>query len=59
MEESNNETLIRSFSEITSVTREEALFFLESHNWDLDSAVSTFFDSSATTTRRCYAPRPL
>ncbi|CAM8948610.1 unnamed protein product [Rhodiola kirilowii] len=50
MEESNNETLIRSFSEITSVTREEALFFLESHNWDLDSAVSTFFDSSATTT---------
>uniref|UniRef100_A0A7N0TAY6 SEP domain-containing protein n=1 Tax=Kalanchoe fedtschenkoi TaxID=63787 RepID=A0A7N0TAY6_KALFE len=48
-EESNNEALIRSFSEITSAAREEALFFLESHNWDLDSAVSTYFDSSATT----------
>ncbi|CAM8955829.1 unnamed protein product [Rhodiola kirilowii] len=46
-EESNNEALIRSFSEITSATSEEAQFFLESHNWDLDSAVSTFFDNSA------------
>ncbi|KAL3754440.1 hypothetical protein ACJRO7_001642 [Eucalyptus globulus] len=38
---------IDSFREITSATREEAVFFLESHNWDLDAAVSTFLDSNA------------
>lgn len=41
----NNEDLITSFCEITSSTREEALFFLESHNFHLDSAVSTFLDN--------------
>ncbi|XP_075670887.1 plant UBX domain-containing protein 4-like [Castanea sativa] len=41
----NNEDLITSFCDITSSTREEALFFLESHNFHLDSAVSTFLDN--------------
>ncbi|CAF2231144.1 hypothetical protein HID58_029289 [Brassica napus] len=42
-----NENLITSFVEITSSTREEASFFLESHRWDLDAAVSAFLDSDA------------
>lgn len=40
-----NENLINSFLEITSSSREEATFFLESHRWDLDAAVSTFLDN--------------
>lgn len=40
--------LITAFSEITSATKEEASFFLESHNYDLDSAVSTFFETTTT-----------
>lgn len=44
-QEANSE-LIASFIEITSSTRDEALFFLESHQWDLDSAVSTFLDNA-------------
>jgi UBX domain-containing protein 1 len=43
----DNSTLINSFIEITSSTTQEANFFLESHNWDLDLAVSTFLDESA------------
>ena len=39
--------MIAAFSEITSATKEEASFFLESHNFDLDSAVSTFFETAA------------
>ncbi|KAL7000036.1 Plant UBX domain-containing protein 4 [Sarracenia purpurea var. burkii] len=39
--------LISTFCEITSSTREEAIFFLESHNFDLDSAVSTFLEASS------------
>lgn len=39
--------LINTFTEITSSSREEALFFLESHNFDLDSAVSTFLETTA------------
>ncbi|KAM1112809.1 hypothetical protein ACFX13_046479 [Malus domestica] len=48
-QESNpqNDAVINSFCEITSASKQEALFFLESHNWDLDSAVSTFLDNSA------------
>ncbi|XAR55337.1 hypothetical protein NMG60_11035388 [Bertholletia excelsa] len=42
--------LINTFCEITSSSREEALFFLESHNFVLDSAVSTFLETTATTT---------
>ncbi|KAB2020809.1 hypothetical protein ERO13_D07G089600v2 [Gossypium hirsutum] len=43
-----NAALINSFIEITSSSKEEALFFLESHQWDLDAAVSTFLDSNST-----------
>jgi|APAra0007618257_1042622.scaffolds.fasta_scaffold00078_34 hypothetical protein len=42
-----NENLINSFIEITSSSREEANFFLESHTWNLDAAVSTFLDNDA------------
>ncbi|CAI0430636.1 unnamed protein product [Linum tenue] len=40
-----NSALVDSFYEITSSTRQEAAFFLESHQWDLDAAVSTFLDN--------------
>ncbi|XP_065875406.1 plant UBX domain-containing protein 4-like [Euphorbia lathyris] len=43
-----NAALINSFCEITSSSKQEALFFLESHQWNLDSAVSTFLDSDNT-----------
>ncbi|XP_023763554.1 plant UBX domain-containing protein 4 [Lactuca sativa] len=42
-----HQEMIAAFSEITSATKEEASFFLESHNFDLDSAVSTFFETAA------------
>ncbi|XP_028787756.1 plant UBX domain-containing protein 4 [Neltuma alba] len=42
----DNASLINSFCEITSSSKEEAVFFLESHNFDLDAAVSTFFDNN-------------
>ncbi|KAM7274677.1 hypothetical protein ACFE04_016543 [Oxalis oulophora] len=42
----NKSTSINSFIEITASTPQEASFFLESHNWDLDLAVSTFLDDS-------------
>nr|XP_043621279.1 plant UBX domain-containing protein 4 [Erigeron canadensis] len=42
-----NQNLITQFSEITSASLQEATFFLESHNFDLDSAVSTFFETSS------------
>lgn len=45
--EEANSPLINSFMEITSSTKDEALFFLESHQWDLDAAVSTFLDNAA------------
>lgn len=38
--------LINTFTEITSSSQQEALFFLESHNFDLDAAVSTFLETS-------------
>ncbi|KAL5573426.1 hypothetical protein UlMin_023023 [Ulmus minor] len=44
---SQREALINSFLEIAPSSREEASFFLESHNWDLDAAVSTFLDNDA------------
>lgn len=43
--------------EITSSTKEEALFFLESHQWDLDAAVSTFLDD-ATITAAAFTSQP-
>ncbi|KAH6796023.1 hypothetical protein C2S51_037009 [Perilla frutescens var. frutescens] len=39
--------LINTFCEITACpSKSEALFFLESHNFDLDAAVSTFLDDA-------------
>nr|KAJ0193888.1 hypothetical protein LSAT_V11C800415420 [Lactuca sativa] len=42
--EDAHQEMVAAFSEITSATKEEASFFLESHNFDLYSAVSTFFE---------------
>ncbi|XP_043692052.1 plant UBX domain-containing protein 4-like [Telopea speciosissima] len=44
--ENNNKHLVDRFCEFTSSTREEASFFLESHNWNLDSALSTFVENN-------------
>ncbi|CAN0914406.1 Plant UBX domain-containing protein 5 [Linum grandiflorum] len=45
LNDTDNSSLVDSFCEITSSTRQEAAFYLESHQWDLDSAVSTFLDN--------------
>ncbi|KAK9053319.1 hypothetical protein SSX86_029952 [Deinandra increscens subsp. villosa] len=42
-----HQRMIAAFSELTSASKEEATFFLESHNYDLDSAVSTFYETTA------------
>ncbi|PSR95293.1 Plant UBX domain-containing protein [Actinidia chinensis var. chinensis] len=44
--ENNHNDLIATFCEITSSSADEALFFLESHNFDLDAAVSTFLETT-------------
>ncbi|XP_071736578.1 plant UBX domain-containing protein 4-like [Rutidosis leptorrhynchoides] len=49
--------LITAFSAITSASKEEATFFLESHNYDLDSAVSTFYETTAIAAVE-HAPAP-
>ncbi|KAF5726465.1 hypothetical protein HS088_TW22G00143 [Tripterygium wilfordii] len=46
----SNTAQINSFCEITSTSKEEALFFLESHQWNLDAAVSTFLDDAMNPT---------
>lgn len=38
------ESLVNSFVGVTSASREEALFFLESHEWHLDPAIESFFE---------------
>ncbi|KAE8673067.1 Plant UBX domain-containing protein 5 [Hibiscus syriacus] len=53
-----NAPLINSFIEITSSSKEEALFFLEFHQWDLDAAVSTFFDSNSTAAHQPHSIAP-
>ncbi|CAK7349025.1 unnamed protein product [Dovyalis caffra] len=47
LNDTNNTALIDAFCEITSSSKQEAVFFLESHQWDLDSAVSTFLDNDS------------
>ncbi|KAJ0759385.1 putative UBA-like superfamily protein [Helianthus annuus] len=42
-----NDAIIAQFSNITSASTQEATFYLESHNYDLDSALSTFFEATA------------
>ncbi|MCD7457707.1 hypothetical protein HAX54_035941 [Datura stramonium] len=44
--DAQRDELVNTFCEITSSSKPEALFFLESHNFDLDSAVSTFFENN-------------
>ncbi|XP_062229327.1 plant UBX domain-containing protein 4-like [Phragmites australis] len=39
-------SMVESFCAVTSATPEEAAFFLESHNWALESAVHSFYDSA-------------
>lgn len=41
------EVLVESFCGITSCSPEEAIFFLESHGWLLDSALHSYFENSA------------
>ncbi|XP_028123362.1 plant UBX domain-containing protein 4-like isoform X2 [Camellia sinensis] len=48
--------LINTFCEIASASREEALFFLESHNFNLDAAVSTFLETSSSATAVATVP---
>ena len=50
--------LIGSFLEISSSSRSEAVFFLESHNWDLDAALSAFLDNDSAHRSPSPAPAP-
>ncbi|XP_071698150.1 plant UBX domain-containing protein 4-like [Rutidosis leptorrhynchoides] len=52
-----NHEFITAFSDITSASKEEATFFLESHNYDLDSALSTFFETTTVAAGE-HAPVP-
>ncbi|KAG6486922.1 plant UBX domain-containing protein 4-like [Zingiber officinale] len=47
LEEEEKKRLVESFVGIAASTREEALFFLESHGWNLDSAIVSFYDHQA------------
>ncbi|KAJ4848999.1 hypothetical protein Tsubulata_041276 [Turnera subulata] len=42
--------LIDNFCDITSTTRDQATFYLESHQWNLDAAIITFFDGPQSPT---------
>ncbi|KAJ4981929.1 hypothetical protein NE237_032766 [Protea cynaroides] len=44
--ENNNKQLVDRFCEITSSSTGEAVFFLESHNWNLDTALSTYVENN-------------
>ncbi|KAM1175959.1 hypothetical protein EV1_028047 [Malus domestica] len=44
---SQNDDVVSSSCEIIFALKQEALFFVESHNWNLDAAVSTFQDNNA------------
>ncbi|XP_050381556.1 plant UBX domain-containing protein 4-like [Argentina anserina] len=51
-----NDAVVTSFCEITSASNQEARFFLESHNWDLDAAVSTFFENETSAVAEAGVP---
>lgn len=40
---------VETFIGITSASRDEALFFLESHNFDLESAIHSYYENNAAT----------
>ncbi|KAM1802736.1 hypothetical protein ACFX12_028796 [Malus domestica] len=42
---SQNDAIVSSSCEIIFALKQEALFFVESHNWNPDAAVSTFQDN--------------
>ncbi|KAM1120922.1 hypothetical protein ACFX19_002708 [Malus domestica] len=44
---SQNDAIVSSSCEIIFALKQEALFFVESHNWNPDTAVSTFQDINA------------
>lgn len=46
----DNSSLISTFCEITAASQSEAQFYLESHNFDLDSALSTFLEATNPST---------
>ncbi|WJZ99369.1 hypothetical protein VitviT2T_017819 [Vitis vinifera] len=50
--------LIDAFLEISSSSRSVAVFFLESHNWDLDAALSAFLDNDSAHRSPSPAPAP-
>ncbi|KAI8551991.1 hypothetical protein RHMOL_Rhmol06G0230500 [Rhododendron molle] len=58
-EDPHHSDLIATFCSIASSTRDEALFFLESHNFDLDSAVSTFLETTAPAAAAAAPQQPL
>ncbi|KAG5545621.1 hypothetical protein RHGRI_017943 [Rhododendron griersonianum] len=58
-EDPHHSDLIATFCSIASSTRDEALFFLESHNFDLDSAVSTFLETTAPPAAAAAPQQPL
>jgi len=39
-------SLVDAFISVTSASRDEALFFLESHNFQLESAIHSFYENS-------------
>lgn len=39
-------SLVESFISVTSASRDEALFFLESHNFQLESAIHSFYENN-------------
>ncbi|CAL9073959.1 unnamed protein product [Musa textilis] len=47
LEDEEKRSLVETFLGITASTREEALFFLESHDWVLDSAILSFYDDNS------------
>lgn len=51
-------TLINIFCEITSFSKFEALFFLESHNFNLDSTISTFLENNTSLLYFSTGPNP-
>ncbi|KAG6526472.1 plant UBX domain-containing protein 4-like [Zingiber officinale] len=47
LEEGEKKRLVETFVGIAPATQEGALFFLESHGWNLDSAIVSFYDHQA------------
>jgi UBA-like domain len=45
------ESLVDSFVSVTSASRVEAHFFLESHQWQLDPAIESFFEDQPPVVR--------